>query len=85
MKKKSHLIQFRDPNLSDRELLLVMLFQIVSIKSDLKTLTELFLKNHPEFQDEFSKLALFSSKLAFDDYERLIHDFVNRKQNLSEN
>ncbi len=76
---------FRDPNLSDRELMLLILFELARTRSDIK-----FLKKCATL-DEANKsvgsdcqLELFHTQ-AFDEMEADMLLFVKRKQNIEGN
>jgi len=77
---------FRDPNLSDRELMLFVLFQLARVRTDIKLIKEFIAL------DDSKRKAMTDDKLveqlhsqAFDEMEADMLRFVRGKQNVEGN
>jgi hypothetical protein len=73
---------FRDPNLSDRDLMLLVLYELARVRSEVKFIKEYISlddsKKSPEQED---KLSEWCFNTAFDEMESDMLNFVRGKQN----
>lgn len=77
---------FRDPNLSDRELLLLVLFELARVRSDIKFIKEyIAMSDSKKGAETEVKLLEFCHNQAFDEMEADVLNFVRGKQNLEGN
>jgi hypothetical protein len=77
---------FRDPNLSDRDLMLLVLYELARVRSDIKFIKEFNALNDLQKGAETdAKLFEFCDKQAFDEMEADMLQFVRGKQNIEGN
>jgi hypothetical protein len=87
MKRQSFLPLFiRDPNLTDRQLLLFLVSKLLRMESEMLLLEELALRQNPELDSkELSKLTDSCTQKVNKQYEVDVHDFVQGMQNVEGN
>jgi hypothetical protein len=77
---------FRDPNLSDRDLMLLILFELARVRSDIKFINEsIALEESNKSPETDAKLLEFCHNQAFDEMEADVLHFVRRAQNVEGN
>lgn len=85
-RKATSLVFLRDPNLSDRQLLRLTIFNQIKIQSEIRVLKELVLRQSNEMDaNSIPKMEDFYFEQIFKEYERDIHNFVQGEQNVEGN
>lgn len=69
---------FRDPALSERHLLLLLLYQVTRLRADVAAVQNLQIT--PRAAAQFATLAEFCHRQAFDDLEDAIRQFETQGQ-----
>jgi hypothetical protein len=72
---------FSNPELSDRELMLLVLYEITRLRADVKTALKMVAKINPDVAAQVSKFAVLSDEQAFAELAEDIRQFQSRRQN----
>ena len=81
MKKRSSFSFFENPKLSDRELMLLVLYEITRLRADVKTVQKMAARTNPDVLAEATALAALSDQQAFAELAEDIRQFETRRQN----
>ena len=81
-RKISQLVPFREPNLSDRELVLLLLYKLTKLEAEIWLLKDIVLRgSDPATVAEEPKMLAFYQKKAFEVWQEDVPMFRRSQQN----
>jgi hypothetical protein len=85
IKKKSSAAIVREPNMTDRELLLFFINQMIFMRTQMLVLQDMIIKQTGTKPDDVTEMSAFYYQEAVKEYERDVHNFISSLQNIEGN